>query len=65
MWEVTNAGTLVRQVAVGYVSLEHTSLDVSSDGGWLLYLAGNSLYVSQGGATPRQLTAGLIAAAWA
>ncbi len=65
MWEVTNAGTLVHQVAVGYVSLEHTSLDVSSDGGWLLYLAGNSLYVSQGGATPRELTAGLIAAAWA
>jgi hypothetical protein len=65
MWEVTAAGTLVHQVAVGYVSLEHTSLDVSSDGGWLLYLAGNSLYVSEGGATPRELTAGLIAAAWA
>ena len=65
MWEVTVAGALVHQVAVGYVSLEHTSLDVSSDGGWLLYLAGNSLYVSQGGATPRELTAGLIAAAWA
>ena len=65
MWEVTAAGALVHQVAVGYVSLEHTSLDVSSDGGWLLYLAGNSLYVSQGGATPRELTAGLIAAAWA
>jgi hypothetical protein len=65
MWEVTTAGTLVHQVAVGYVGLEHTSLDVSSDGGWLLYLAGDSLYVSQGGATPRELTTGLIAAAWA
>jgi hypothetical protein len=65
MWEVTTAGTLVHQVAVGYVSLDHTSLDVSSDGGWLLYLAGDSLYVSAGGATPRELTTGLIAAAWA
>ncbi len=65
MWEVTTAGTLVHQVAVGYVSLDHTSLDVSSTGGWLLYLAGDSLYVSAGGATPRELTTGLIAAAWA
>jgi hypothetical protein len=64
MWEVSTAGTLVHQVAVGYVSLDHTSLDVSSDGGWLLYLAGHSLYVSHGGATPRELTTGLIAAAW-
>ncbi len=64
MWEVSTAGSLVHQVAVGYVSLDHTSLDVSSDGGWLLYLAGDSLYVSQGGATPRELTTGLIAAAW-
>jgi hypothetical protein len=64
MWEVSTAGTLVHRVAVGYVSLDHTSLDVSSDGGWLLYLAGDSLYVSQGGATPRELTTGLVAAAW-
>lgn len=64
MWEVSTSGTLVHQVAVGYVSLDHTSLDVSSDGGWLLYLAGDSLYVSHGGATPRELTSGLIAAAW-
>jgi hypothetical protein len=65
MWEVSTAGTLIHQVAVGFVSLDHTSLDVSSDGNWLLYLAGDSLYVSQGGATPRELTTGLIAAAWA
>jgi hypothetical protein len=64
MWEVSTAGVLIHQVAVGYVSLDHTSLDVSSDGGWLLYLAGNALYVSNGGATPRQLASGLIAAAW-
>jgi hypothetical protein len=64
MWEVSPAGMFVHRVAVGYVSLDHTSLDVSSDGGWLLYLAGDSLYVSHGGATPRELTTGLIAAAW-
>ena len=65
MWEVNTAGTLIHQVAVGYANLDHTSLDVSSDGDWLLYLAGDSLYVSQGGATPHELTTGLIAAAWA
>ena len=64
MWEVTTAGALVHQVAVGYPSLDHTSLAVSPDGNWLLYLAGNALYVSHGGATPRELTTGLIAAAW-
>jgi hypothetical protein len=64
MWEVNTSGALVHQVAVGYPNLEHVSLDVSSDGRWLLYLAGTTLYVSQGGATPRELTSGLIAAAW-
>jgi hypothetical protein len=64
MWEVSTTGALLRQVAIGYPNLNHVSLDVSSDGGWLLYLAGTSLYVSQGGATPRELTSGLIAAAW-
>ncbi len=64
MWEVSTSGALVHQVAVGYPNLDHLSLDVSSDGGWLLYLAGPSLYISQGGATPRELTSGLIAAAW-
>jgi hypothetical protein len=64
LWEVGTNGALVHQVAVGFPNLVHTSLDVSSDGGWLLYLAGNDLYVSEGGATPRELTTGLIAAAW-
>ena len=64
LWEVTTSGVLVHQVAIGFVSLDHTSLDVSSDGQWLLYLAGNDLYVSKGGATPSELTTGLIAAAW-
>jgi hypothetical protein len=64
MWEVSTSGTLVHQVAIGFANLDHVSLDVSADGNWLLYLAGNSLYVSQGGATPRELTTGVIAAAW-
>jgi hypothetical protein len=64
MWEVSTSGALVHQVAIGFANLDHVSLDVSSDGNWLLYLAGNDLYVSQGGATPRQITSGLVAAAW-
>lgn len=64
MWEVSTSGALVHQVAIGYANLDHVSLDVSSDGNWLLYLAANDLYVSQGGATPRKITSGLVAAAW-
>ena len=62
MWEVTPAGTLVHQVAIGYPHLEHVSL--AADGGWLLYLAGHDLYVSQDGNTPSKLATGLIAATW-
>jgi hypothetical protein len=64
MWLVHADGTLARRVAIGYASLDHTSLAVSANGGWLLYLAGNDLYVSQGGARPAKLASGLIAAAW-
>lgn len=64
MWEVNPAGALVHQVAIGYPSLEHTSLDASATGGWLLYLAGQTLQVSHGGATPHQVARGLVAAAW-
>jgi hypothetical protein len=64
MWEVTTAGAFVHQVAVGFPTLDHTSLNVSADGKWLLYLAAQDLYVSSGGATPRKLTTGLVAAAW-
>jgi hypothetical protein len=64
MQEVNTTGALVHQVAVGFATLDHTSLDVTASGQWLLYLAGHDLYVSDGGATPRKLTAGLIAAAW-
>ena len=64
MWEVNAAGALVHQVAIGFANLDHTSLDASPDGRWLLYLAGHDLYVSRGGATPSKLTSGLVAAAW-
>jgi hypothetical protein len=69
MWEVTTSGAFVHQVAIGYPNLEHSSLDASSDGRWLLYVAHTvdaaTLYVSQGGATPREVTTGIFAAAWA
>jgi hypothetical protein len=64
MWEVNTAGALVHQVAIGFANLDHTSLDASASGKWLLYLAGDILYVSHDGHTPKQLAAGLIAAAW-
>ncbi len=68
MWEVTASGAFVHQVALGNPAYGHSSLDVNSDGRWLLYVAHTvdaaTLYVSQGGATPRELTTGLIAAAW-
>jgi hypothetical protein len=64
MWVVNAAGTLVRQVAVGFPNLDHISLSANRDGSWLLYVAGGSLYVSKGGATPRQIATHLAAAAW-
>lgn len=64
MWEVNTAGALVHQVAIGFANLDHTSLDASASGKWLLYLAGDILYVSHDGHTPKQLATGLIAAAW-
>ena len=64
MWEVTTAGQLRHQVAIGCPGLEHTSLAVNRSGKWLLYVAGTDLYVSENGARPRELGGGLIAAAW-
>lgn len=64
MWEVQPGGRLVRQVAIGFASTDHVSLDASPDGDWLLYLGGNALFVSRGGVRPSQVTSGLIAAAW-
>ncbi len=64
MWEVSLTGALVHQVAIGFATLEHTSLASDSTGNWLLYLGGDVLYVSQGGNRPAQVATGLIAATW-
>ena len=64
MWEVTPAGVLRHQVAIGFPGLDHTSLAVNHSGKWLLYLAGTGLYVSENGARPRQVGSGLVAAAF-
>ena len=64
MWEITPAGVLKHQVAIGFPGLDHNSLAVNHSGKWLLYLAGTGLYVSEKGARPRALGSGLIAAAW-
>ena len=60
--EIDASGGLVRQVAIGYVNRDHTSLDVSA--GWLLYLSGHDLFVADGTGKAYQVTSGLIAAAW-
>lgn len=64
MWEVTTAGTLVHQVAIGYVNEDHVSLAADPGGHWLLYLADHDLWVSQDGNIPVKLATGLIAATW-
>jgi hypothetical protein len=68
MWEVSTSGAFIHQVAIGDPAYGHSSLDVSPDGRWLLYVAHTvdaaTLYVSEGGATPRALTTGIFGAAW-
>jgi hypothetical protein len=64
MLEIRTDGTPIRQVAIGYPTIAHTSLDASADGRWLLYVADRNLYVSRGGAKPRTVATGLTAAAW-
>ena len=64
MWVVNPAGVMQHQVAIGFANLDHTSLSASGNGSWLLYLAGDILYVSHNGNKPVQLTTGMIAAAW-
>jgi hypothetical protein len=64
LWEVDVNGNLVHQVAIGYPSLDHLSLDSDSTGNWLLYVGGTGLYVSQGGNRPTEVTTGVTAAAW-
>ena len=68
MWEVKPSGAFVHQVAIGNPAYSHSSLDATTDGRWLLYVAHTvdaaTLYVSEGGATPRALTTGIFTAAW-
>jgi len=64
MWVVSAAGAMQHQVAIGFPNLDHTSLSASGNGAWLLYLAGDILYISHNGNKPAQLTTGMIAAAW-
>jgi hypothetical protein len=64
MWIVSPAGAMQHQVAIGFANLDHTSLSASGNGSWLLYLAGDILYISHNGNKPVQLTSGMIAAAW-
>lgn len=65
LWEVTPAGTLVHQVAIGFTNRDHTSLDADSSGRWLLYLSDSDLYVSRDGQTPVRVASSLTAATWA
>jgi hypothetical protein len=48
MWVVSPAGAMQHQVAIGFASLEHTSLSASGNGSWLLYLAGDNNLDSAG-----------------
>jgi hypothetical protein len=64
MWEVNVNGELVHQVAIGYPTLDHVSLDSDPTGKWLLYVGGNDLYVSENGNRPTQVATGVIAAAF-
>lgn len=61
--EVSPSGTVVSQVAIGDLGRDHTSLAATQ--GWLLYLSGSQLLVSDGGAKPSVLGNGsFIAATW-
>jgi hypothetical protein len=64
MWEVTQGGALVHEVAIGYPNLEHLSLAAAPTGQFLLYIAGSDLYVAENGGRPSKLTSGMIAATW-
>lgn len=64
MWEVSPAGVLTHQVAIGFPAQDHVSLDAAAGGAWLLYVGGRSLYVSRGGARPNAVAKGIVAAAW-
>ena len=58
------SGAVVHQVAIGFNTADHTSLDSDRTGRWLLYLSGHDLLVSQNGQRPYTLASGFVAAAW-
>ncbi len=64
LWEIGPSGRFVRQVAIGWLNRDHTSLDGDPSGHWLLYLSGPDLFLSLDGAAPFKLTTGIAAAAW-
>jgi hypothetical protein len=58
------SGQVARTVAVGLTDRDHTSLDASADGHWLLYLSGKDLEAALDGGRPSILASGFLAAAW-
>jgi hypothetical protein len=61
--EINPSGVVMSQVAIGDLGRDHTSLDATL--GWLLYLSGSQLLVSDAGAKPAVLGGGsFIAATW-
>ncbi len=59
-----SSGVIVRQLALGILTNDHTSLEADSSGHWLLYISGAQLFVSENGERPALLVTGLSAAAW-
>lgn len=63
---ITSGGSTVHRIAKAFPDKDHTSMAVDPTGRWIMYLAGNDLFVSHDGGTPQQVTStsGLIAATW-
>jgi dipeptidyl aminopeptidase/acylaminoacyl peptidase len=59
-----STGTVVRHVAVGFTTRDHSGLAVDRSGEWLAYLSGDELYVSYGGQRPVPVASGFVAAGW-
>lgn len=59
-----SSGAVVRQVALGILTNDHTSLQSDRSGHWLLYISGAELFVSENSQRPGPLVTGLSAAAW-
>lgn len=57
-------GAVERQIAVGLLTADHTSLDSDVSGRWLLYLSGDRVMVAESGAEPATLVTGYQAVDW-